>query len=914
MPRFETKRSPTTPGVRRGEPASDITGSTMSEQLQSPHGGSVFALSAWPLRRKVALALAIPLLLAATLGGLRVAGDLTLAANSSASARQVTVLRPAIDYLTAASRAMVAAQSDTWSGESEVNAGVADLEAAVAELERTRESADLTDAQSHQLDVVLDLSQVLREESKTLSPGTWVAQLRQLQSGVRQLITTIANAQLEPEPGLQLLTETLTGRFSLAMQQALAATSRAGDDASLDLFAELGTESAAIDRLAGNLGEAEPAVTGLLTDNARRTRTVRTGGTDLGGARAFAGYDTLVDSLLQGVDTELAASAGAARTRALLNAGLTAGALLAAILLALLVSRLLLTPIHRVRDSALDVAHNQLPDAVARIRAGSEPAPITPIDVHTKEEIGQLARAVDDLHRQAVVLAAGEAGLRAQVSEMFVTLSRRNTSLVNQQLGLIDALEKDEEDPARLESLFRLDHLASRMRRTADSLLVLADADAQHTGQQGLTVGEAMQAATAGVQDYRRVHVGPSTLSTRISDTAAPDVVHLLTELVDNALAYSSPSTSVAIGSSHRADGVVLDIIDSGLGIPDDTRAQLNARLSSDGAVTADTARRMGLFVVSRLAQRHGIRVELHRNEQGGTTATVLLPKALFPDLPAEQPGPERDAPTPEPQGVAPTPEPAPDLPRLAPVSVGALAAEAASPSRLQAVLDGALGSGLTNGIGDRLPVRRPGESLADSPAALAPVTPVTPLVPAVPVAPVVEPAPHPAPAPTAAEEPVAVVVEEPVAAAPAPAPAPAPERLDPLMAPRDVLDRPVDEDDEFDSPIFRSMRSAWLSAGREAEPWTSSEVEAGWKVAERAVEASTTEELTPSGLPLRRPGAHLVPGGVTKQGSTIARDPEALRARLTAHAAGVSRGRRTAAIPAAGSTPDHPHTEADPA
>ena len=901
----------------------------MSEQPQSrPGDASVFALSSWPLRRKVALALTIPLVLAATLGGLRVANDLKESANSSASARQVTVLGPAIAYLTASSRAMVAAQSDTWASESEVSAAVADLKAAAADLERTRQSAELTAEQSHQVDVVLDLSRVLRDESRSLSPGTWVAQLRQLQSGVNRLITTIANAQLEPEPRLQLLTETLTGRFSLAMQQALAATSRAGDDASLDLFAELGTESAAVDRLASEIGETEPAVTDLLTDNARRTRTVRTGGTDLGGSRAYAGYDTLIGSLLQGVDTELAASADAARTRALLNAGLTAGALLAAILLALLVSRLLLTPIRRVREGALAVAHEHLPDAVARIRAGREPAPITPIDVHTKEEVGQLARAVDDLQRQAVVLAAGEAGLRAQVSEMFVTLSRRNTSLVNQQLGLIDALEKDEEDPARLESLFRLDHLASRMRRTADSLMVLADAPAQPAGQQGLTVGEAMQAATAGVQDYQRVHVGTSTLSTRISDEAASDVVHLLTELVDNALSYSPPSSSVAISSALRPDGVVLDVIDGGLGVPDDTRAELNERLRSGGEVTADATRRMGLFVVSRLAQRHGIRVELNPNDRGGTTATVLLPATIFPELlPEQQPAPEPEAPTAEPEPEGPTA----GAPRLAKVSVDELAVvDAAARSRLDAVLNGALGSGLrsgpVNGSGSRLPVRTPGAGLADSPAApVAPVTPATPAAPlaavtpatpaaplaavspATPAAAVREPAPAPAAAPAAVPVPAA-------APAPEPLPEPAPERLDPLSAPLGVLDRPLDDDD-LESPIFRSMRSAWLSSNGEAQPWTTSEVEAGWEVAEKAVEAPAAREVTPSGLPVRRPGARLVPGGVTKQGGSVARDPDAIRARLAAHAAGVSRGRRAATSPGTSTTtPDHPHTEADPA
>ena len=928
----------------------------MSEQLEShPAGTSVFALSSWSLRRKLALALAIPLVLAATLGGLRVSGDLKEAANSSTSARQVTVLRPAIDYLTAASRAMMAAQADTWAGESEVHTAVANLTAAAARLERTRATADLTAEQSHQIDVVLDLSRVLREDSKTLSPDTWVAQVRQLQTGVNRLITTIANAQLEPQPGLQLLTETLTGRFSLAMQQALAATSRAGDNASLDLFAELGTESAAVDRLASSLGDSEPVVKSLLSDNARRTRTVRTGGLDLGGLRAFTGYDTLVGSLLADVDAQLAASADAARTRAFLNAGLTTSALAVAILLALLVSRMLLNPIRRVREGALAVAHEHLPEAVGRIRSGGEPAPIAPLDVHTTEEVGQLARAVDDLHRQAVILAAGEAELRSQVSEMFVTLSRRNTSLVNQQLGLIDALEKDEEDPARLENLFRLDHLASRMRRTADSLLVLADAPSQPTGQQSLTVSEAMQAATAGVQDYQRVQVGAGSLGTRISDEAASDVVHLLTELVDNALAYSPPSATVSIGSALTADGAVLDIVDRGLGIADDTLAELNDRLRAGAAVTADSTRRMGLFVVSRLAQRHGIDVALRPNDEGGTTATVVLPTAILPDLEPAAPGsaPAVRSVRPEPTPVAPQPatkpetskpvrpkaEPKPEPARLAEVPVETLAA-AASVTRLQAVLDGALGSGLNGGAG-KLPVRRPGASLADSPASLSADAPPLPLrepqpvvdpeaipepepvsarppepVAERPLAPVPDTQPLPQPAPVAEPALVAAIaVPEPV---PEPVPVavsvvePAPqERPDPLAAPVSSLDRT--SDDDTDSPIFRSMRSAWLTANGESEPWTTSEVEAGWDVADQVVSTPAVQELTPAGLPQRRPGARLVPGGVTKQGSTVARDPEAVRARLSAHAAGVSRGRRASTAPVSRITTDHPDTEADP-
>ena len=197
---------------------------------------------------------------------------------------------------------------------------------------------------------------------------------------------------------------------------------------------------------------------------------------NLGGVEAFEQYDELTNDLLDGIDEQLSAAASDSRALAIANSVITVAALLAAVFLALLISRLLLNPIRRVREGALEVANERLPEMVARIRSGEDPGEIVPIDVTTHEEMGQLARAVDDLHRQAVHLASGEAKLRSQVGEMFTTLSRRNTSLINQQLGLIERLEKDEEDPNRLESLFRLDHLASRMRRTADSLMVLADA------------------------------------------------------------------------------------------------------------------------------------------------------------------------------------------------------------------------------------------------------------------------------------------------------------------------------------------------------------------------------------------------------------------------------------------------------
>ena len=252
----------------------------MSKKRPARHGRArSLAVSAWPLRFKVALALAIPLLLAATLGGLRVRGDLTEAANSSSSAKQVTVLRPAVDYLTAAERAMVAGQDTSDASAADLDAALQDVQTAADELVRVSNNADLTADQRYQVDALLDLSRAIREaDTDTLLPETWTAQLRQLQSGVTQLITTIVNAQINPEPRLELLAQTLAGRFSLAMQQALFATESSGPTGDLELFAELGVEGAAIDRLASSMGDSEPAVASLRTANADRSHTVRTSG------------------------------------------------------------------------------------------------------------------------------------------------------------------------------------------------------------------------------------------------------------------------------------------------------------------------------------------------------------------------------------------------------------------------------------------------------------------------------------------------------------------------------------------------------------------------------------------------------------------------------------------------------------
>ncbi|WP_141119916.1 sensor histidine kinase, partial [Mycobacterium malmoense] len=265
---------------------------------------------------------------------------------------------------------------------------------------------------------------------------------------------------------------------------------------------------------------------------------------------------------------------------------------------------------------------------------GAEPTP-QPLPVYTTEEIGQVAHAVDELHTQALLLAGDEARLRLLVNDMFETMSRRSRSLVDQQLSLIDRLERNEEDPERLDSLFRLDHLAARLRRNSANLLVLAGAQLARDQRDPVPLSTVLNAAVSEVEDYRRVEIAGLPENSTLIGAAAGGAIHLFAELIDNALRYSPPSTPVRVSAARGGDaGVVVRIADAGLGMNDADRRIANMRLQAGGEVSPDNARHMGLFVVGRIAARHGIRVGLRgpaANEEGsGTTAEIYLPPAIL--------------------------------------------------------------------------------------------------------------------------------------------------------------------------------------------------------------------------------------------------------------------------------------------
>ncbi|WP_433801715.1 nitrate- and nitrite sensing domain-containing protein [Actinomycetospora sp. CA-084318] len=316
-------------------------------------------------------------------------------------------------------------------------------------------------------------------------------------------------------------------------------------------------------------------------------------------------------------------------------------ALMAGAAVVFFVTRSLLRPLRLLRRTALDVAERRLPDAVRSLREGEAPdTEVSRTPIETREEIGQVARAFDQVHEQAVRLAAEQAGLRSAYNSIFVNLSRRSQALVERQLRLIEQLENKEEDPEALGDLFQLDHLATRMRRNSENLLVLSGTDLARRGGRPVPLVDVLRAAASEVEQYQRVELSPPPSVQLLGRTAA-DVVHLVAELLENATAFSAPETRVDVSARPEPDGaVVLEIADSGVGMTGEDLADANQRLGSPPTVDVSASRRMGLFVVGRLAIRHGIGVTLRTRDEGGVVAAVRIPaSAVLSGAPGTRPG-----------------------------------------------------------------------------------------------------------------------------------------------------------------------------------------------------------------------------------------------------------------------------------
>ncbi|MGH3640163.1 MAG: ATP-binding protein [Mycobacterium sp.] len=914
-----------------------------------------WSLSNWPVRWKVFAIVLVPLLLAGVFGGLRIsagwtqAGDLRLAADRAE-------LVPSIEkYMAALDGAMLA---NSTGGDAQ--AALTAFDTSKQNLQRELAGTDVVPDVRTGVTGLLDGGQALLDQITANG-----IDLRGRITAYAPILLTaedVVNGSVRVDDE-KIRAETLGlsraigARGQMMMQQLLVNLGGDLPDPELrtSMITLAGTEPSTLFGMAQVLGVGSPDAQRLQQEMVKRMAIMSdpavalVGNPDL--TQSLQVTNEIAAKIIGSTTTSVTAAvedrANAKRAEAIRDSLIVGGAILLALFIVLLVARTLVRPLRVLRDGALKVAHEDLARELERVRTGGAPGPVRPLPVNTTEEVGQVAHAVDELHEQAVFLAGEQARLQLQIGDMFETLSRRSRSLVDQQLGVIDRLERDEEDPERLQSLFKLDHLAARMRRNGANLLVLAGSKVPREQADPVPVGALINAAASEVEDYTRVATA-TVPDSEVHGVVAGDLVHLLAELLDNALRYSPPISQVWVSAVHTGNGgLVIEVSDHGLGMTDADLRVSNTRLQSGGEVNPYTARHMGLFVVGRLAAQHGLVVRLRSTVAGepnsGTTAGVFIPAELLlygpggPELSA----PEYSAPTEFAEYGLPADE-HPDL-------VGAFGYDDAPQADHQAVPE------YRNGHADipvsLLPQRNPGASgISDIPSA--------------PIEPVGESAGQwsdeqewpeeewpadsmPAQTPVAGEPPrwrlPVESSERPVPtdtssffAAKAEAASQPPLATNGIHRPDADGDRqPAAHPESEPAPaaeaggsIFEKMLSEWLiddptELAKSTDLDWQTVWDQGWSAAAAAEEAPVAER-TELGLPVRQPGARLVPGaagngenghngrnGGAHRGADasdepddggdstldtgpipVLRDPEAVRSSIGSHFGGVHAGR----------------------
>ncbi|MEV0685948.1 ATP-binding protein [Nocardia sp. NPDC050378] len=609
-----------------------------------------FSLSNWSVTRKVGVVLVLPVMLATTFAVLRINAELETMTQLGAATEQAAVIRPVVKFATATEQLAVAATAN-WGAiaDPQTDAALTTYDQALAEVQSALRMASIDRAVADELTAATTTGATLRNTVRSGSPAMVGEQTDEIGERIGNALakTPVVEDYVVQRYFLQL-TALHQARRVLTRERTLVVSPDAGtsQSARARMLVELGSEQTMIKTYAmilpgnaGSMASLLDAVQTRISVFSQNNGDPTTNAAVLNTLQVSADtYAATISGLLDEIDKTLDLNTSTAQTAALREATLVLGMLLSGLALALAVARTLVVPVRRLRRDALEVAHVKLPDELAVVRSGGATPEIAPVGVHSTDEIGQLARAVDEMHEQALNLAADQARLRLQIGNMFETLSRRSQSLVEQQLALIEELEHDEDNPSRLQTLFRLDHLATRMRRNGDNLLVLAGTALRRGHLPPVPLSDMLWSAVSQVEDYQRVEIG-NVPDGVVAGESAVDIEHLLAELIDNALRYSPPSTSVAVIVGRAVDGgYLIEITDRGLGMSADDLRTTNERLASGGEVTIETARRMGLFVVGRLAKRHTITVSLRRTNgsapQPGITASVHLPSALVAPAP----------------------------------------------------------------------------------------------------------------------------------------------------------------------------------------------------------------------------------------------------------------------------------------
>ncbi|MFI6172998.1 ATP-binding protein [Nocardia sp. NPDC051052] len=898
-----------------------------------------FSLSNMSVTRKVGIVLLLPVLLASAFAGLRIKDELGVISKLDAATEQARILRPMLEFSEATEQLAIAAVNAR--PEDPIDTVAAKFDQSAIDLETALRTKKTEDGITKELPAAIAVARTMRNGLRTSSPATIGGQVDEV--GTR-IITAISVSSSIEEIVIQryFLQLGLISNASrlLTQEQIMSATASGGNNpaAQASMLTTLGAEmmltysypqmspgsatnaQVLIDQVQSRIGALSQnpnslGSNGFITDSLHTSSEA---------------YRQATTTLLDTIDSKLADRTIELRSAVLRDVAIVITTLLAGLALALGVARSLVVPIRRLRHDALQVAHVDLPNEIEVVRTGGATPKITPVDIRTTEEIGQLARAVDDIHQASLHLAAEQARLRVQIGSMFETLSRRSQSLVEQQLALIEDLEHDEDNTERLQSLFRLDHLATRMRRNGDNLLVLAGTALRRGQLHPVQLSDMLWSAVSQVEDYQRVEIGavPDGI---VSGEPAIDIEHLLAELIDNALRYSPPTTPVTLSVARAVDGgYLIEIIDRGLGMSTEDLRAINDRLSSGGEVTVETARRMGLFVVGRLAKRHTITANLRRTsttaQQPGVTASVHLPGALVaPPLDATDPTGkpleltgDYELPV-QPRALTPVPSlPQPrfevsstGLPQRRPairvaeppgqpaVSVPGRATTSDADSDTQPPTEP---WSINTPTDDRSPFGPPTVGVSSS----GPTRTAEPEQdfwsesdakgpepePTIPQQRVPREAVQPSAEPARTTSRSGLPIRRPSAV---PEPAPVPPRAPEPATVTSTRLQPVAG--ASPTPIYQRMVSEWLvepATSQAAESTWTSPADVGWTAAEEATHPTPTGR-TSGGLPIRTPGAQLVPGGLAQADESGARDPEEIRNNLTRHLSGVRSGRANA-------------------
>ncbi|MFC8125150.1 nitrate- and nitrite sensing domain-containing protein [Streptomyces sp. NPDC057302] len=644
--------------------------------VKSPTGpGSRIALRNWRISTRLVSLLALPVITATSLGALRInesmdeiqqlnnmklLTDMTKRATELASALQEERDRSAGPLAHGANSSDYVVKGSRQKTDRAYNRFLQETQ----DLDNTDDDKGLLGVRANTVEITQQLQQINKVRKDAYQDENSTSQTVDAYSQLIEQLLTLSSdmAQATSNPDMIQRTRALTA-FSSAKEYAsvqravIAASLPAGDSTFGKIsetdrrygFAALDKENSKLDAFkgiySGNADEVTKPIDGGNSsiegaDSYAKRVLGQEGGIKLQDKRSYKDWvdadTTKIDAmskieltLLNEMEQKARELRNESEQAAILNGALILLVLGVSLVGAFVVARSMIRSLRRLQDTATKVAQDRLPELVKQL---SEADPqdvdtsVESVGVHSRDEIGQVAAAFDDVHREAVRLAAEQALLRGNVNAMFTNLSRRSQGLIQRQLSLISELESREADPDQLSSLFKLDHLATRMRRNGENLLVLAGEEPGRRWTRPVPLVDVLRAAASEVEQYERIELS-AVPTTEVAGRVVNDLVHLLAELLENATSFSSPQTKVKVTGHALPDGrVLIEIHDTGIGLSPEDLAAINERLASPPTVDVSVSRRMGLFVVGRLSQRHGIRIQLRPSDSGGTTALVMLP------------------------------------------------------------------------------------------------------------------------------------------------------------------------------------------------------------------------------------------------------------------------------------------------